>query len=88
MKSKEQETAVDLFAKRSYDLFEMYSEGKFARFELNAKMTELWGDIKEMEKQRMIEFAKQCLDKALDLDVRTAYSMLDHFYNETYGGNK
>ena len=33
MKSKEQETAVDLFAKRSYDLFEMYSEGKFARFE-------------------------------------------------------
>jgi hypothetical protein len=36
----------------------------------------------------MIEFAKQCLDKASDLDVRTAYSMLDHFYNETYGGNK
>jgi hypothetical protein len=43
---------------------------------------------KEMEKERMIQFAKQCLDKALDLDVRTAYLQVENYYNETYGGNK
>jgi hypothetical protein len=43
---------------------------------------------KEMEKERMIQFAKQCLDKALDLDVRTAYLQVEKYYNETYGGNK
>jgi hypothetical protein len=36
----------------------------------------------------MIQFAKQCLDKALDLDVRTAYLQVEKYYNETYGGNK
>jgi hypothetical protein len=44
--------------------------------------------FKEMEKERMIQFAKQCLDKALDLDVRTAYLQVEKYYNETYGGNK
>jgi hypothetical protein len=36
----------------------------------------------------MIQFAKQCLDKALDLDVRTAYLQVEKYYNTTYGGNK
>jgi len=43
---------------------------------------------KEMEKERMIQFAKQSLDKALDLDVRTAYSQVEKYYNETYGGGE
>lgn len=43
---------------------------------------------KEMEKDRMIQFAKQCLDKALDLDVRTAYSQVEKYYEQTYGGNE
>jgi hypothetical protein len=45
-------------------------------------------EAKEMEKERMIQFAKQCLDKALDLDVRTAYLQVEKYYNTTYGGNK
>jgi hypothetical protein len=39
---------------------------------------------KEMDKQQKIEFAKRCLDKALDLDVRTAYSKIEQYYNETF----
>jgi hypothetical protein len=40
---------------------------------------------KEMHKQEIIEFSKKCLDKALDLDVRTSYSKIEQYYNETYG---
>lgn len=39
---------------------------------------------KENEKDKMIEFAKYCLDKALDLDVRTAYASVENYYNQTY----
>ncbi len=39
----------------------------------------------EMEKQQNIEFAKRSLDKALDLDIRTAHSQVEKYYNETYG---
>ena len=41
----------------------------------------------QMEREQRIDFAKKCLDKALDLDVRTAYSKVEQYYNETYGGN-
>ena len=40
---------------------------------------------KQMERQKMIEFAKHCLDKALDLDVRTAYASVENYYNRNYG---
>lgn len=40
----------------------------------------------EMEKQRAIEFAKHCLDKAKDLDIITAHSKAEQYYNETYKG--
>jgi hypothetical protein len=39
---------------------------------------------KEMEKERMIEFARLCLNKAKDLDVLTAFINAQKYYNETY----
>ena len=39
----------------------------------------------QMERENKIEFAKKCLDKALDLDIRTAHSKVEEYYNETYG---
>lgn len=48
------------------------------------KFDELINQAKEMEKEQMIEFAEKCLDKALDLDVRTAYIQVEQYYNETY----
>jgi ABC-type proline/glycine betaine transport system ATPase subunit len=37
----------------------------------------------EMEKQKTIEFAKHCLDKAKDLDIRTAFMNVEEYY-ETF----
>ena len=42
--------------------------------------------LKAMPKEEIISFAKKCLDKALDLDVRTAHSQVEEMYNETFGG--
>lgn len=43
---------------------------------------------KQMHNKEVISFAKKCLDKALDLDVRTAHSQLEELYNETFGGEQ
>jgi hypothetical protein len=40
---------------------------------------------KRMEKEKNIEFAKHCLNKALDTDIRTAYQDVEKYYNEIYG---
>jgi hypothetical protein len=63
-------------------------KSKFDEFEtiynsLPAGLYEYTQQAKEMEKQQIIDFAKQCLDKALDLDIRTAYSQVEQYYNET-----
>lgn len=39
---------------------------------------------KEMEEEQMIEFAENCLDKALDLDIRTAFSNVEQYYKQTF----
>ena len=47
-----------------------------------------WEDIKinilEKEKEQMQDFAKKCLDKALDLDIRTAYDMVEEYHKQIY----
>ena len=45
----------------------------------------LYQQAKQMDKEQKIEFAKQCLNKALDTDIRTAYKNREQYYNETYG---
>ncbi len=47
---------------------------------------DLFEQALQMERDQNIGFAKKCLDKALDLDVRTAYSKVERYYKETYGG--
>ena len=42
----------------------------------------------EIEKEQKIDFAKKCLDKALDLDIRTSYGMVEEYYNQTYNSNQ
>jgi hypothetical protein len=57
--------------------------------EVNLSSTSVRDVIQEtlqMERENKIEFAKKCLDKALDLDIRTAHSKVGEYYNQTYGG--
>jgi hypothetical protein len=39
---------------------------------------------KQMEKERMIKFAKLCLDKSLNLNIRTVHSNIEQYYDEKY----
>ena len=40
----------------------------------------------EMEREEKIDFSKKCLDKSLDLDIRTVHSKVEEYYNKTFGG--
>ncbi len=46
------------------------------------------GQAKQIDKEQKIEFSKQCLNKALDTDIRTAYKKVEQYYNETYNNEK
>jgi hypothetical protein len=39
---------------------------------------------KEMEEEQIIEFAKKCLQKALESDILMAYNQVEQYYNETF----
>ena len=40
----------------------------------------LFEQAKAMEKEQSLNFAKHCLDKAKDLDVRTAFLNVEQYY--------
>jgi hypothetical protein len=75
MSNNKQQTSVEWLEERMPTVFKNLTINKH-----------LFEQAKEMDKQQKIEFAKRCLDKALDLDVRTAYSKIEQYYNETFGG--
>jgi len=58
--------------------------------EVNLSSTSVRDVIQEtlqMEREEKIDFAKKCLDKSLDLDIRTVHSKVEEYYNKTYGGH-
>lgn len=80
-----QQTAVEWFADEILKaaivfLYNEKNEGKFS-----LAYDELLEQAKQIDKEQKIEFAKQCLNKALDTDIRTAYKKVEQYYNETYG---
>jgi hypothetical protein len=52
--------------------------------DINEFLTIVGPGFVDDEKRRMIEFAKLCLDKALDLDINTVHSNVEQYYNENY----
>ncbi len=44
----------------------------------------LINQAKEMEKEKTIDFARHCLDKAKDLDILTAFMNVEQYYNQTF----
>jgi hypothetical protein len=47
----------------------------------------LFQQSKAMEQQQSMDFARLCLNKAKDLDIRTAYINTEQYYNSTYKNN-
>jgi len=41
-----------------------------------------------MEQQQSMDFARLCLNKAKDLDIRTAYINTEQYYNEKFKGGQ
>jgi hypothetical protein len=51
--SRDKQSSVIHFSRKSHELFEMYSEGKITRLNLNISMTKLTEECEEMYKKEM-----------------------------------
>jgi hypothetical protein len=84
-----QQTSVDWLSNRAYELFEQYSEGNFDRITLNKLMFEATNKAKEMEKEQIINAFEQGENNSVDyFNPENRIKESEHYYNETYGGNK
>ncbi len=77
-------TAVEWFLENLRNLIKESELTDMRPNEFDAREMELLEQAKEMEKEQKIKFAENCLDKALDLDIRTAFSNVEKYYNETF----
>lgn len=76
MKNKtEERTVLDMFLK------ELNKRG----FELSIGLVQ---SLKKMEKEKMIGFANECVNKVFDTDMKIQYTFVDELFDETFGGNK
>jgi len=82
--NNKQQTAVEWFSNRAYELFEQYSEGKFDRITLNKLMFEATDKAKEMEKEQIMKAHISAGARLEDISIEAA----EHYYKKTYGGNK
>ncbi len=83
MSNDKQETPVDWFAEKTFNQIELLKSGYVNQQEFLNGMLNFRDKAKEMQKQRMIEFAKKFIDV-----VNIEYKDIEIIYNETYGGNK
>jgi hypothetical protein len=79
MTNNKQQTAVEWYDNQLRKVFSNTTEAS------NFSHEELLQQAKEMEKDRMIEFAELCWKNLLRSDV---IMRPRDMYNETYGGNK
>jgi hypothetical protein len=86
MKNNKQQTAVDIIYQGISDKIVMQDLNKalICIHISHDDFLKLHKQAKEMEKEQKIKFAENCLDKALDLDIRTAFSNVENYYNETF----
>jgi hypothetical protein len=86
MKISKQQTAVDIIYQGISDKIVMQDLNKalICIHISHDDFLKLHKQAKEMEKEQKIKFAENCLDKALDLDIRTAFSNVENYYNETF----
>jgi hypothetical protein len=90
MSKETQQTAVEQFSNKAYELFEQYSEGKFDRITLNKLMFEATEQAKAMNKDELKsayedgeqnQYDKIAIENRLDINS-------EEWFNLKYGGNK
>lgn len=88
MSNEKEKTAVEWFIEQLEEKGDLRETPSIMNIQLNIDTTEyldLKRQAKEMEKQRMIEFAELCWKNLLRSDV---IMRPRDVYNETYGGDK
>jgi hypothetical protein len=78
------QTAVEWQFEQLFNSFEKFNNGECTFNDYLKRNLEIREQALEMEKEQKIKFAENCLDKALDLDIRTAFSNVEKYYNETF----
>ena len=81
---EKQLTAVEWLIEEAMKLLIQYMDGTLNEDTLDEDVYRIGMKAKEMEKEQKIKFAEHCLDKALDLDIRTAFSNVEHYYSQTF----
>ena len=78
------QTAVEWQFEQLFNSFEKFNNGECTFNDYLKRNLEIRKQALKMEKEQKIKFAENCLDKALDLDIRTAFSNVEKYYNETF----
>jgi len=52
--------------------------------EFKDNFNEFVNQAKQMHKQDMIDFSRECLNKAKDTDILTSFMNVEHHYKNTY----
>jgi hypothetical protein len=84
MSNNKQQTAVEWYANRLCDIEIAYNQGVIDTEVYVKSKTHAYEQAKEIEKQRIIEFAELCWKNLLRSDV---IMRPRDVYNETYGGD-
>jgi hypothetical protein len=92
MSNNKQQTAVDLFAERTFNLIELMKRKWVNQEEFLDGMLKARNEAKEMEKERLEKTWIEALDYGINnlkgLNNLSSKEAFDKWYNETYGGNK
>jgi len=75
------ETAIEWFIKVIFGELDLTIE---EIKEHNPKLYKLIEQGKNMEKEQKKDFARYCLNKAVDLDLHTSFVNVEKYHNETY----
>jgi len=85
MTNNKQQTGVDLFAERTFNLIELMKRKWVNQEEFLDGILKARNEAKEMEKQKMIEFAQSYAVIHCMGDITKD---AEQYYNETHGDNK
>jgi len=87
MTNNKQQTAVEWFSVRR-DVLEIEVRlGKLSPIEYAEELTKAEQQAKEMEKEKMIEFAQEVFRNRYNQITQSLGNIADDIYNETYGSN-
>jgi len=85
MTNNKQQTAVEWYIEKLLDFDYEYAKGLITLEVWSERKKSLIEQAKEMEKERMIEFANDLLAQN-DINYIAVPNLAEQYYNETYGG--